>query len=108
MRFFEVSTKMPQTFCTSISQETPFILDEATSLSEHLLSPEVIPLCGCKEYHTGNHDVVTQVSLFLTSSKHGNVCTGWQEHETDHRNSLNEDKEINSLSSKKCTGSHRG
>jgi hypothetical protein len=49
-----------------------------------------------------------QTSQFLTSSKQRNTYTGWQERETDHRNSLNEDKDINSLSSEKCTGSLKG
>jgi hypothetical protein len=84
-------------------------LDEETSLSEqHLTLPEFIPLSGHKVYHTGNQDVVIQASLFLTSSKQGKANTDWQECENDHRNSLNVDKEINSLSSEKCTGSHRG
>jgi hypothetical protein len=44
---FVVSTKTPHVLCTSISQETPFTYDEATSLSEQYLPlPEVISLCG--------------------------------------------------------------
>jgi hypothetical protein len=48
-----------------------------------------------------------QASLFLNSSNHKNTHTGMQEPETDHRNSLNVDKEINSLSSEIYMGSHR-
>jgi hypothetical protein len=46
-------------FAPPSARKTPFILDEGTSLLEqHLPSPEVIPLCGHKVYHTGNKDAV--------------------------------------------------
>jgi hypothetical protein len=48
-----------------------------------------------------------QASMFLTSSKHANPHTGWQEPQSDHKNSLHIDQEINSLWSKKPNVSHR-
>jgi hypothetical protein len=100
-----VSKKCLKLFVLPTARKTPFTLDEATSLSEqHLPLPEVIALCGRKVYHTGYQDVVIQASLFLTISKQGNAHTGWKERGTDHSNSLNVDKEINSLSYEKCTG----
>jgi hypothetical protein len=104
MCFFEVSTKCLKAFAHPSARKTPFTLDEAISLSEqHLPSPESIPLCGCKCTTLGTRMLLFQTSVFLTSSKQGNTQTGWQGRETDHKNSLNEDKEIHSLSSEKCT-----
>jgi hypothetical protein len=42
----------------------------------------------------GTRGLLFQASLFLTSSKHAKTHSGWQEPETDHRNSLNVDKLI--------------
>jgi hypothetical protein len=46
-------------FALPSARKTPFTLDEASSLSEqHFPSPELIPLCGHKVYHTGNQRAV--------------------------------------------------
>jgi hypothetical protein len=38
-----------------------------------------------------------QASVYLTSSKHWNPYTGWQDSQSDHMNSLHVVKKINSL-----------
>jgi hypothetical protein len=55
----------------------------------------------------GTRRLLFQAFVFLTSSKHTNPHTGWQEPQSDHMNSLHVDKEINSLWLR-STPSHTG
>jgi hypothetical protein len=82
-------------FALPSPRKTPFTLNEAISLSEqhfHHLS-----LFRYVENGTtlGITMLLFQASLFLTSSKDRYTHSGWQECESDHRNSLNVDKQIN-------------
>ena len=82
--------KHPKPSALPSARKTPFTLDEATALSEqHLTSPELIPLCGRNDTTLGIRMLLFQASLFVTSSKDRNAHGGWQERESDYRNSLN-------------------
>jgi len=85
---------MTQALCTSISQENTFDIGWTTFLSEqHHPSPELIPLCGHKGYHTwDSRCCFVKACLFPTSSKQRIAHSGWQERENELRNSLNVDE----------------
>jgi hypothetical protein len=79
-------------------------LPSRNNISHHL---RLFPYVDAKCTTLLTRMLLFQASLLLTSSKQTNAHTRWQEHETDHRNSLTLDKQIHSLSSKKYTG-HTG
>jgi hypothetical protein len=91
-----VNTKTPQALYTFISQEHSFHIGLG-NLPLRKTFPITWPysLCGSNDATVGIRMLLFQHSVFLTSSKHRNAHSGWQECETDHRNSLNVDKEIN-------------
>jgi hypothetical protein len=84
-------------------------LEEAISLPElHLpLSGMIFPYVDAKHSTLGTRGLLFQAFVFLTLSKHTNTHTGWQEPQSDQKNSLHVAKEINSLSSEKYTGTQR-
>jgi hypothetical protein len=91
-----VSTKTPQGLCSSISQENSLYI-EWGNFPPRTTSPimwEDIPLCEEKYSTLTTRGLCFQASVFLTSSKHANAHTGWQEPQSDHKNSLHVDKEI--------------
>jgi hypothetical protein len=55
----------------------------------------------------GSRGLLFWAFVFLTSSKHRNPHTGWQEPQSDQKSSLHVAKEINSLWSEKYRDTHR-
>jgi hypothetical protein len=107
--FLAVCTKTPQGLCSSISQENS-LYSAWGNFPPRTTSPimwENVPLCDAKYSTLGTRGLCFQASVFLTPSRHTNKHTGYQEPQTDCKNSLHIDKKINSLWSAKYTGTHR-
>jgi hypothetical protein len=91
------------------TRKTALTLDEAISLPElHFPSwGRIFNYVDAKYSTLGTRGLLFQAFVFLTSSKHKNPHTGWQEPQSDQKNSLYVNKEISSLWSQKYTGRHR-
>jgi hypothetical protein len=97
--FWWLVQKHLKAFAVPSERKTTPTLDEAF-FPPRTTSPimwEVIPLCEEKYSTLGTRGFCFQASVFLTPSKHANAHSVSQELQSEHKNSLHVDKEINSL-----------
>jgi hypothetical protein len=81
------------------ARKTPLTLNEALSLPElHLPScGMIVPYVDAKYSTLWTMGLLFQAFVFLTSSKHTNPHTGWQEPQSDQKTCLHVAKKINSI-----------